>query len=155
MKTFFMKHLGVTSSNANYIVTIRKLWKHEGYPKNYTSGLKHSSERANSSDLNPGEIYQNVVSEIGCDINPPGETRNFCLININRVLIGHININSVWNKIEMLSSMIQNNINILMVPGTRLYSSCPDQQFSIECSSRFRYAKNSWGSRISFLYMKL
>ena len=90
-----MKHLGVTSSNANYIVTIRKLRKHEGYPKNYTSGLKHSSERANSSDLNPGEIYQNVVSEIGCDINPPCETRNFCLININRVLIGHININSV------------------------------------------------------------
>ena len=42
----------------NYIATIKKLRKYEGYPNKYPNKLNNYSE-----SLNPGEIYPNVVSE--------------------------------------------------------------------------------------------
>ena len=40
-------------------------------------------------------------------------------------VIGHININSIRNKFEMLFSMVKDNIDILMVSETKLDSSFP------------------------------
>ena len=40
-------------------------------------------------------------------------------------VIGHININSIRNKFEMLFTMVKDNIDILMVSETKLDSSFP------------------------------
>ena len=40
-------------------------------------------------------------------------------INVNRVVKGHININSIRNKVDMSSSMVKDNIEILMVLETK------------------------------------
>ena len=45
--------------------------------------------------------------------------------NVNMVVIGHINVNSIRNKFDMLSSMVKDNIDILMVSETNLDSSFP------------------------------
>lgn len=54
------------------------------------------------------------------------------LNNVNRILIGHININSVRNKFDRLTSMIKGNTDILMISETKLDSSFTNAQFVIE-----------------------
>ena len=49
-----------------------------------------------------------------------------------RVIIGHININSIRNKFEPLVSFINNNLDILMISETKIDDTFPDSQFLIE-----------------------
>ena len=64
--------------------------------------------------------------------------------NGNRVLIGHINFNYSRKKFDMLSSMVKDNIDILMVSETKLDFSFPQTQFRIErYAPLFRYYKTS------------
>ena len=45
--------------------------------------------------------------------------------NLNRVIISQININSIRNKIELLSEAVLGNIDILMVSETKIDMSFP------------------------------
>ena len=64
--------------------------------------------------------------------------------NVNRVVIGHININSIRNKFDMLFSMVKDNIDMLMVSETKLNSSFPQAQFRMEgYALPFRYDRSS------------
>ena len=64
--------------------------------------------------------------------------------NVNRVVIGHININSIRNKFDMLFSMVKDNIDMLMVSETKLDSSFPQAQFRMEgYAPPFRYDRSS------------
>ena len=51
--------------------------------------------------------------------------------NTFRVIIGHINIDSVGNKFEPLKKMIQDNIHFLLVSETKLDDTFPIGQFYI------------------------
>ena len=63
---------------------------------------------------------------------------------MNRVVIGHININSIRKKFDPLSSFVKDNIDILMVLETNLDSSFPQTQFRMEgYAPPFRYDRNS------------
>ena len=78
--------------------------------------------------------------------------KNIQLINVNMVVIGHININSIRSKFNILSSMVKDNIDILMVSETKLDSSVPQAQFRIEgYAPPFRYDKNYMVVVFSFL----
>ena len=71
---------------------------------------------------------------------------------MNRVVTGHVNIDSIRNKFDMLSSMVKDNIDILMVSETKLDSSFPQVQFRIEgYVPPFRYDKNYMVVVFSFL----
>ena len=52
--------------------------------------------------------------------------------NLNRVIISQININSIRNKIELLSEAVLGNIDILMVSESKIDMSFPTNQFVIE-----------------------
>ena len=52
--------------------------------------------------------------------------------NLNRVIISEININSIRNKIELLSEAVLGNIDILMVSETKIDMSFPTSQFVIQ-----------------------
>ena len=52
--------------------------------------------------------------------------------NLNRLLLAHININSIRNKFDQLVSSIKNNIDILMISETKIDNSFPTMQFHIE-----------------------
>ena len=49
-----------------------------------------------------------------------------------RVIIDHININSIRNKFESLVKFVGNNLDILMVSETKLDDTFPDSQFLME-----------------------
>ena len=69
--------------------------------------------------------------------------------NVNKVLIEHINFNSIKNKFDMLSNMVKYNVDILMVSETKLDYFFPQTQFRIEeCAYLFRYDRNSHGGGI-------
>ena len=46
-----------------------------------------------------------------------------------RVIIGHININSIRNKFESLVKYVSNNLDILMVLETKINDTFPESQF--------------------------
>ena len=53
------------------------------------------------------------------------------IINLNRIVISHININSIRNKFELLVEAVMGNADILMVTETKIDESFPTNQFII------------------------
>ena len=51
--------------------------------------------------------------------------------NSNRILIGHININSIRNKFNILADLIKGKIDILVISETKIDKSFPTSQFFI------------------------
>ena len=75
--------------------------------------------------------------------------RNIKLKNVNRLIIGHLNINSVRNKFEPLKKLIQCNIDIFIITETKIDESFPTQQFEIEgYSTPYRLDRNANGGGI-------
>ena len=76
------------------------------------------------------------------------------LSNINRLVIGHLNINSLRNKFESLKMLIMGNIDILVITESKLDETFPTQQFSIEgYFLPYRVDRNSSGGGI-FIYVR-
>ena len=48
------------------------------------------------------------------------------LKNINKLVICHLNINSLSNKFDQLKLIIKNKVDILAITETKLHSSFPD-----------------------------
>ena len=51
--------------------------------------------------------------------------------NVNNVIIGHLNINSLRNKFSPLVELIQGNLDILIIGETKLDDTFPEEQFKI------------------------
>ena len=54
------------------------------------------------------------------------------LKNINKLVIYHLNINSLYNKFDQLKLIIKRKVDILVATETELDSSFPDSQFLID-----------------------
>ena len=81
--------------------------------------------------------------------NPSDIFKKIKLGNANRLVIGHININSLRNKFESLKILIKGNIDILVITESKLDESFPTQQFVIEdFSLPYRYDRNGGGVMI-------
>ena len=66
--------------------------------------------------------------------------------NLNRLVLAHININSIRNKFDTLVQQITNNIDILMISETKLDNSFPEGQFLIPgYGSPYRFDRNCRG----------
>ena len=69
--------------------------------------------------------------------------------HIGKLIIGHININSIRNKFEALKSMIHENLDIFVVSETKIDESFPLNQFKIEGFSKpFRFNRTNKGGGI-------
>ena len=66
------------------------------------------------------------------DINHHVILRSLRLKNLNRIIIGHLNINSIRYKFDALKNLIKDNIDILVVSETKIDESFPDSQFYID-----------------------
>ena len=77
------------------------------------------------------------------------ELKSLRQINLNRVIIAHININSLANKFDQLKLLVQTNIDILIVGETKLDDTFPTNQFSINGFSKpYRMDRNRFGGGI-------
>ena len=69
--------------------------------------------------------------------------------NVNNVIIGTLNINSLAPKFEQLREIIGKNLDILTIQETKLDSSFPTQQFSLDgFSAPYRLDRNREGGGI-------
>ena len=91
-----------------------------------------------SNEINNDE-FLNLLSTI----------KNLRLSNVNRVVIGNLNINSLPNKFNQLKELVLKHVDILVLTETKLDDSFPNSQFSIDgFSEPFRIDRNRSGSRI-------
>ena len=58
--------------------------------------------------------------------------RKLRIKNPNKIIIAHLNINSIRNTLEMLSLLFHGVIDILMICQTKIDDSFPMEQFIIE-----------------------
>ena len=77
----------------------------------------------------------------------------FVQVCYHRVIIGHININSIRNKFEPLVSFINNNLDILMISKTKIDDTFSDSQFLIKgFSVPYRLDRTAkWGGILQYI----
>ena len=74
--------------------------------------------------------------------------------NLNKLVVAHLNINSLRLKFDSLVQKITGNVDILMISETKLNNSFPEGQFLIEgCSKPCRIDRNSHAGGI-MLYVR-
>ena len=62
----------------------------------------------------------------------------------DKLIIGHLDINSIRNKFDALSLIVKNNVDILMISETKLDDSFPTAQFLFHgFSTPYRLDSNS------------
>ena len=64
--------------------------------------------------------------------DPQSFLKDIRINNINRLIIGQLNINSLRNKFEQLSTMTNGNTDIFMISETILDETLPEAQFSLQ-----------------------
>ena len=74
--------------------------------------------------------------------------------NLNKIIIGHLNINSLRNKFDFLVTQVKGSIDILMILETKLDESFPIGQFLMDgYRDPFRLDRNENGGGI-LLYVR-
>ena len=74
--------------------------------------------------------------------------------NLNKIVAGHLNINSIRNKFDFLAHQVKGNFDILMISETKLDESFPPGQFLLDGDSvPYRFDRNGNGGGI-LLYIR-
>ena len=60
-----------------------------------------------------------------------GSIRDVRKRNLKRIILGHLNINSIRNKFDLLVDQIKGNVDIMVISETKLDESFPNGQFKI------------------------
>ena len=110
------------------------------------SNEQHENDRINSSNCYSSINNTPAVSD-NCNVN--SVLRRLCLNHPQLIIIGHLNINSIRNKSDLMKAMLTHNIDILMITKTKLHDSFPVSQFEIDgFSTPFRLDRNKNGGGI-------
>ena len=71
--------------------------------------------------------------DIGIDDNITNAgLKSFRIRNLNIIVVGYLNINSIRNKFDFLAHQVKGNIDILMISETKLDESFPPSQFFLD-----------------------
>ena len=96
---------------------------------------------SNDQDHSDPDLSQNILQSLR-------------LKNCDRIIIGHLNINSIRNKLGLLGDMIQDKIDILLVSETKINSSFPKEQFRLNgYGDPYRLDRNTEGGGL-LLYFR-
>ena len=102
-----------------------------------------SSPSLNSASNEKSDSDKELVDQIGnIDLN------SLRIKNLNKIIVDHLNINSIRNKFDFLAHQVKGNIDILMISETELDESFPVGQFLMDGYSvpyRFRRDRNGGG----------
>ena len=116
------------------------------------SGNEDSNSNSEFNKSNDNDILLNNSTDD--EYSDPLEVlKNIRQINPNRLVIAQLNINSLRNKIAPLTSMIKDNVDILLISETKIDSSFPTAQFYIDGFSIYRRDRNEHGGGL-MLYVR-
>ena len=99
------------------------MYLHEGVDFGFFL-LTETNDKANadigvsstSSALNEkSEIDNKIVDHI-----TNADLKSLCIRNLNKIVVGHLNINSIRNKFDYLAHQVRGKIDILMISETKL-----------------------------------
>ena len=128
----------------NFVATISKFWQPFGYSNN-----TFDSKSIDEAEKNFPKIIPHCSKKDDCEIDTFVVLKKVSLKNVNRVLIGHINIISIRSKFDMLTSITKDKTEILMVSEKKLDSSFTNAQFAIAGYARpLRFDRNCHGGEI-------
>ena len=65
------------------------------------------------------------------ELSPRDLLKNIKLANANKIVIGHLNINSIRNKFDSFKYLIDGNMDIILLSETKLNDTFPVSQFLI------------------------
>ena len=124
--------------------------------KNTLSFEKTNISNLNSEKLDNSEINltypsnrSNSRSINNASLNSLSELSKLRLHNVNRVLIGNLNINSIKNKSDHLKGTALKCIDILNLTETKLDETFPISQFVMDGFSKpYRFDSNKYGGGV-------
>ena len=95
-------------------------------------------------------INESVSSETESGTNSAYDVlREIRVKNVNKVVIGSLNINSFASKFMQLREIIGKNLDILTIQETKLDPSFPSEQFALEGYSKpYRLDRNRYGGGV-------
>ena len=82
--------------------------------------------------------------------NPTDSIRQLKLSNPHKIILGHLNINSLRNKFELIADVIQGTFDIFLLSKSKIDESFPDKQFRLNNYRIFRKDRNRYGAGIMF-----
>ena len=87
----------------------------------------------------------NVIGSADKSCDTPLLLTNLKLKNANRLILGHLNINSIVGKFDHFK-VLENNIDILVLTETKIDASFPNAQLRTDgFSAPFRLDQNRFG----------
>ena len=82
-------------------------------------------------------------------MNPLLKIKNVRLSNVNRVIVGNLNINSLTNKFDLLKETVLEYIDILVITKIKLDNTFPNAKFLVfRFSKPFRLDRNRKGGGV-------
>ena len=92
-----------------------------------------------SSDMSNNDVFPQCITEI----------KGLKLRNVNTVMFGNLNINSLPNKFDQLREIVVKYVNVLVITETKLDDTCLTSQFLVtEFSVLYRLDQNRNGGGI-------
>ena len=139
----------------NFINKIRSLWR--------LTGSFHATNLAPSVRVSPNDtdtsVSQNSQFKEQFESRNLGDSPNEILHhlkfkNVNRLVIGHLNINSLRNKFDSLKLLVKNSLDVFMISKTKLDETFPEGQFLMDgFIPPYRMNRNTNGGGIA-LYVR-
>ena len=106
--------------------------------------VKAELENSPNSTVEPGVSSSGSINENAYDV-----MKEIRVQNINKVVIGTLNINSLAPKFDQLCEVIGKNLDILTIQETKLDPSFPSQQFMLDgYSEPYRLDRNREGGGV-------
>ena len=85
------------------------------------------SPSLNSASNEKSDNDKELVDQIGnIDLN------SLRIKNLNKIMVGHLNSNSIRNKFDFVTHQVKGNVDILMISETKIDESFPVGQFLID-----------------------
>ena len=70
--------------------------------------------------------------------------------NLKRIILGHLNVNSIRNRFDLLVHQVKGNVDIMVISETKLYESFPNRQFKVPgCALLCRLDRSQFGGGIT------
>ena len=83
----------------------------------------------NNSSINIEGCNTSVLHDINKVSDCNNTLKSLRKDNLNKLIFAHLNISSIRNKFELLSEQIKGNVDVLMIPETKIDDSFPVGQF--------------------------
>jgi len=119
-----------------------------------SNSMREPGLNPNALLFSPEKIGNLTPAKNNDQDSPYSILKNLRLKNVNRIIIGHININSIRNKIHLLAELIKDKVDILLISETKIDCTFPTSQFTLQgYSTPYRLDRTANGGGL-LLYLR-